>query len=144
MRDFVAEFQELNSLYHKLGAELAEEMNAVNANDPHSLVGSVLRCRDRFVRIEQMNTRVLQLAADWEKSRSRLDSKTRDEAQSLAAAAKAHALQLKELFNSYVQKIEPHRENLKKRLSEICKGARYLKSVKPIKSNYPKFVDSLV
>ncbi len=138
-----AEFRDVFQLYLKLGEEFTNIMNAGDSKDPQALAKSILQNCDWLARIEHMNSRMLQLSGEWRKCRGSLDAKSRDELGDLAEAARAQAVRLKELCGIQIQKLQIARDKLEKDLAELDKGARYLKSVKPAKNNYPKFIDSL-
>jgi uncharacterized coiled-coil DUF342 family protein len=143
MSALAEEFQDVFQLYLKLSEELTKIIDADDSKDPLELVDSILKNRDCLNRIENMNFRVLRLSEDWEKYRSRLGPESPDEVRDLAGSAKAQAIKLRELCNLYEQKIRAIRDKLGENLEEVGKGSQYLKSVKPIKYNYPKFIDSL-
>jgi hypothetical protein len=143
MKNFVAEFQDVFTLYLKLAEELTKIMNVDDSKDPQALVRAILENRDCLDRITQMNTRVLQLSDAWQKCRAHLDPESRDKARNLAEAAKAQAMRLQELCSVKTQKLQTTRDKLETNLAETGKGSRYLKSMNPTKSNYPKFIDSL-
>ncbi len=137
------EFQDVFQLYLKVGEELGKIMETEEGNDPIALADSILKNRDTLIRIENMSFRVLKLSEQWEQYRSNLCPDSPDEMRDLAGAAKAQAIRLKELCHHQSEKILAVRDRLGKNLEEIGKGSQYLKSVKPIKNNYPKFIDTL-
>jgi hypothetical protein len=143
MSAIAAEYQEVFQLYLRLGKELTKIMGIDDAKNPQFFVESILANRDYMTRIEQLNSRVLQLSEDWERYRTSVDLEAEDQIRELAAAARAQAVRLKELCSIHAQKLQIIRDKLEKDLAEIGKGTEYLKSVKPIKNNYPKFIDSL-
>jgi hypothetical protein len=143
MSALAAEFQDVFHLYLELSEKLTRIISAGNLKNPDTIAESVLRNRDCLVRIEQMNSRVLQLSDDWQKSRNKLDPASRNEIRNLAEAARTQAIALRELCRIHVQKLQTALDKTGKDLAEIAKGAQYLKSIKPVKNNYPKFVDSL-
>jgi chromosome segregation ATPase len=95
-----------------------------------------------LVRIERMNARVLQLAHDWEKCRDTLDSASADEVRDQIQQAKAQAIRLQEVCRLHAQKLQMTRNTLGERIAALGNAARHLESLKPIKNNYPKFIDS--
>ena len=143
MNTLAAEFQEVFHLYLKLGEELTKILNAGDSKDPQVLAKSILQNCDCLARIEQMNSRVIQLSGEWQKCRGILDAKSRNEIQNVADAAKAQAVRLREGCSIHVQKLQIARDKLGKDLAELGRGTRFLKSIKHIKNNYPKFIDSL-
>jgi archaellum component FlaC len=143
MNALAAEYQDIFKLYLRLSQDLAGIMDENNSQNPQQLIESVLRNCDSLARIEQMNSRILQLSDAFNKCRDDLDPKSREEIRNLAQAAKAQAIRLKELCGMHAQKIQATRDRLGTRMAEIGKGAQFLDSIKPIKNNYPKFIDSL-
>jgi hypothetical protein len=142
MHTLAAEYQDIFKLYLRLSQDLAKIMEERDSQNPHYFVESILRNRDNLARIEQMNARVLQLSNNYEKCRADLDPESRDEIQNMAQAAKTQAIRLKELCSIHAQKIQATQDKVGDRLAEIAKGSQCLQSIKPIKNNYPKFIDS--
>jgi hypothetical protein len=143
MNALAAEFQDIFKLYLRLSQDLAGIMDETNSQNPQQLIESILRNRDSLARIEQMNSRILQLSDTCDKCRADLDLESQEEIRNLAQAAKTQAIRLKELCSLHAQKIQSTRDGLGRKLAEIGKGVQFLKSIKPIKNNYPKFIDSL-
>jgi hypothetical protein len=143
MNKLAAEFREVFNLYIKLGDEISRIMDADDSKDPQMLVNSILQNRECLERITQMNSRVVQLSDAWGRCRNQLDPESRKEAHDLATAARAQAVRLQELLSVRTEKLRRVRDELGRNLAEIGKGSQFLKSIKPVKNNYPKFVDSL-
>jgi hypothetical protein len=143
MHNLALEFREVFNLYIKLGEELARIMDVDDTKDPQALIRSVLQNRDCLDRIAQMNTRVINLSDAWEKCRSQLDPKSRSDICDSAAAARDQAVRLQQLCSAQTEKLRMVHNEVGKKLAEIGKGSQLLKSIKPVKNNYPKFVDSL-
>jgi hypothetical protein len=142
MNAFASEFQDVFKLYLRLSQDLAGIMDESNSHNPHQLIESILQNRDSLIRIEQMNSHILQLSDAYNKCRANLDPKSQEEIRNLAQAAKAQAIRLKELCGIHALKIQAARDRLGCRIVEIGKGSQFLKSITPIKNNYPKFIDS--
>jgi hypothetical protein len=142
MKNFAAEFRDIFSLYVKLGEQLAKILNTGDANASQNVVHSVLQNKDSLAQISQMNSRITKLSEDWIQCRLQLDPADREEADKMAAAAKAQALRLQELCHIHAQKLQTIHDELKNNLVEIGKGARYAKGLKLYRNNYPKFIDS--
>ena len=143
MNTLTADFQDVFSLYLRLGEELTRVLDVEDSKDPQALVESVLENQDCLARIEQMNARILQLSESWGKCRDQLDPDSQIKIRDLAQASRAQALRLKDLCAKHAQKIQATRDQWGRKLDELARGARYLQSVKPVKNNYPKFVDSV-
>jgi hypothetical protein len=142
MTIFISEFQDVFQGYLTLADDLTKIMDVDDSQDPHILVQSILQNCDCLNRIDQMNLRVLKLTDDWEKHCADSDQCSREEASKLIEAAKAQAVRLQILCTIKSQKLQSLRDVLGKNLEELGKGAQYLKSLKPAKNNYPKFIDS--
>ncbi len=143
MRSFQSELQYLSELYHALRLDLTNLIGNPKSDNATSVVAATLHNRELLGRIEQMNTRVAQLAHEWDILSDRLDPTIRKEIVALAERARNEGAQLLFLCTSLLGELEGRRGNLKMQLAEVCKGSRFLQSVKPLKNNYPKFVDSL-
>jgi hypothetical protein len=143
MKNLVSEFQDVFTLYLKLGEDLTKIMSIDDSMDPNAFVKAVLQNRNSLERISQMNSRVMQLSEAWGKCRETMPPETREMVHSLVEAAKTQAKRLQELCGIHARKLQVVRDKLGDNLAELGKGARYLKSMKPSKNNYPKFIDSL-
>ncbi len=141
--DLVSKFRHMCKLYRMLGEHLSEALNPADGTDAKVLVESVLRNRGCFAQIEQMNLQVLGLVDEWKKCRTHLQAKSRNEIQVLTAAAGEQAARLREICRIHTRTLDTACEGLQKESEEIRTGKQYLDSVKPVKGNYPKFVDSL-
>jgi hypothetical protein len=143
MRPFLAELEYLSELYRRLRCEFTGLLGKAKAGDVTVLINTTLRNRDLLDRIDQMNARVSQLAQEWDSFRNHLDTSTRQEIVELAESVRHQGTQLSLLCTGLLGALGARRENLEKQLAEVQKGSSYLQSVKPVKNNYPKFVDSL-
>ena len=136
-----ADFEELYKAYAALAETLGKAFET-GVQDPKSAVAAVLTHRECFNRIEQMNEKVRRISADWQKSISLEDAASQDRARHFIAAAKAEALRLKEICDAHADKLSTARARILNDLQNIGKGSRLLHSLRPVKSNYPKFIDS--
>jgi len=141
--DLVSEFQAVSDLYHQLGDELGKIDAIRDPMGSRAYLESIFQKRDCLARIEQMNSRARQLSDEWEKCRSKLDAKSRKEIGVLAETVRGQATRLHELCGTHIRAVQAVRDRLGRDLAELGKRARYLKSVKSAKNNYPKFIDSL-
>ncbi len=129
-------------LYVGLGEDLTKIAETGDSKAPYALAECILQNRDCLARIEQMNSRISQLSMNRERARPNLDPESRAELDRLAAAVREQAVRLKELCSAHARKLQSLRDQAAKDLEEIGKTAQYLRSMKPVKNNYPKFVDS--
>jgi hypothetical protein len=142
MNNFIAEFQNLVRTYNEVAENLLKSTPAGDALKPGALAESIVRQCDCLGNIERMNGNVDQLSDLWKRIESQLDSKSRDEARAVMAEAKAEALRLKEVCENHAKTLEAERDRLGSELGIMGRRSQHLKSIQPIKNNYPKFIDS--
>jgi hypothetical protein len=136
------EFQKVIQIYKKLGQDLSRTLCVPESRNCQTLIQSILSNRQCLSEIEKMNARIAPLSKKWIDCRANLDPKSREEISKLVETAKKEAMQLNQLCSANIEKIAKAKEDMRARLKEIDKGAQFLKSMKPIKNNYPKFIDS--
>jgi|WetSurMetagenome_2_1015567.scaffolds.fasta_scaffold676591_2 hypothetical protein len=141
MSDFTAEFQELAEIYRE-AESLLNSIPIYDLSDTGAFADSILRQRDCLANIQRMKVKVDQLCDSWEKVESQLDSQSRNETLSAMTDAKTEALKLKRVCENRAQTVEAARDRLGAELGIIGKRSRHLKSLQPVKNNYPKFIDS--
>jgi hypothetical protein len=142
MKNFAAEFRNLSSFYSKLAEDLTKSLEEDEPKVGRALVKSTLQNRKSLEQIPQMNLRIAELSNDWTRLRPQLDPATRNEADEMARAAKAQAVRLQDLCRIHSCKLQAIHDDIRNKLAEIGKGARFAKVLKPIPHNYPKFIDS--
>jgi hypothetical protein len=138
-----ADFEDVYRVYAALAEKLDKALETGDAEESEAAGRTVLMNRHYLAGIEEMHARVLRLSADWKENSSLLDPATRDKAQHFIAAARAQALRLHELCDVYVQKLQRSRARILKDMDDIGRGTQLLNSLKPVKANYPKFIDSV-
>ena len=106
MNALAIEYQDVFQLYLRLGKELAKIMDIDDIGNPQGFVESIFTDHECMIRIEQVNSRILQLFEDWEACRTNIDPEIQDEVRELARAAKAQAVQLRRLCNIYAQRLQ--------------------------------------
>jgi hypothetical protein len=141
MNTLAADFRDVFKLYLRLSQDLTQIMDVDDSEDPQALVQSILKNRECLARIEQMNSRVLQLTGSWENCRDDLDAASANEVRELAHAVKSQAIHLNTLCSIQAQKVQMTRDTLCSKIAELSKATQHLKSLKPVKNNYPKFID---
>jgi hypothetical protein len=140
----VSDLRYLSELYARLHAEFsAQTLEPGTTAHVSALSTAVLRNRELLDRIGQMNPRLLQLARDWKSFRDRLDPVSRSEVAQLAERVTSQASRLSEVCERRMRQLESGRNELQKAMVGVQTGSRYLASIKPGKTNYPKFLDSL-
>jgi hypothetical protein len=142
MSNFTVEFRALARMYHE-AESLLYSTPICDTSDTGAFAEFILRQRDCMGNIERMNMKVDQLWDSWERIEPQLDSISRNEARSAMAEAKAEALRLKQVCENRAKKLEAARDRLGFELGIIKKRSQHLKSIQPVKNNYPKFIDSL-
>ncbi|HYK88169.1 MAG TPA: hypothetical protein VE398_05335 [Acidobacteriota bacterium] len=142
MKLFDSELQYLSELYQRLKVEILASTHPSGGNDA-TAAESLLRNRELLSRIEQMTERTTQLAQEWDKFQLILDPQSKTEIQALAASVRSQAVQLEQLCKGLARQIERRRNSLEQSLAELQKGTRYINSVRPPTTNYPKFIDSV-
>jgi hypothetical protein len=143
MKLFDSELQYLSELYTRLGEELARLKNVPGSACPATVAEAVLRHQELFSRIDKMNSRVFQMAQEWEKLRPYMDTASRKKTLEFAGSVRKQALDLKKAIEEQAQPLENRLAEIKRDLAGLTQGARYLASVKPAATNYPKFIDSV-
>lgn len=106
MNALAIEYQDVFQLYLKLGKELAKIMDIDDIKNPQGFVESIFADHDCLIRMEQVNSRILQLFEDWEACRTNIDPEMQDEVREIARAAKAQAVQLRKLCSIYAQRLQ--------------------------------------
>jgi len=142
MKIFISELTYLTELYDRLDREFLHPNAGNEQNRGPAQDGAVFQNAELLSRIEQMNARLQQLAEEWEKFRNQIDPATREAIRSLAACARSAAGLLAERCRLRSQDLETGREQLRKEMESLQKGARYLQTMNFFKGNYPKFIDS--
>jgi hypothetical protein len=118
-------------------------MNSPESVDIQALSDVILDNRDRFAQIQQMNACVHQTSQDWQISRNRLDPGLQSEVEALLATSRAQATRMRQMCIIHAQRLQAARDRLEKEMVELNKGREFLESLKPVRSNYPKFIDSV-
>jgi hypothetical protein len=137
-----ADFEELYKTYAALAETLGKAFETGSAEDTKAAAAAVFMNRECLSKIEQMNARVLQISAAWKKNHAHLDPGSRDEAQHFITAAIAEALRLKKICDAHAERLRTARARILRNMVEVGKGMRLLHSLRPVKANYPKFIDS--
>jgi len=142
MKLFDSEFHHLSELYERLEREVAKTAVDESREGTDRLIGAILENRELFSRIGQMSARIHQLVGEWQDFRERLDPADRERTRKMAAALAGRASNLNRSLADRCALVEKKRGRLASELCELGRGSRYLQTVKPIKANYPKFIDS--
>ena len=142
MQNPIDELRELVRVYGAFEHELSNALQGSSSESGQSLPDRILEKRTGLTQVEQMGARVQWFSEELKKFRSGDDAEMLQEADMLLEEARSHVIRINELCSQAAEMIEPIRNALRKDIQEIAKGKQYLKSVVPIKNNYPKFIDS--
>jgi hypothetical protein len=142
MHALAVEYQEILNRYFKLTEVLKQIFGVDEAGDPQALIRSIVENQDWLMEIRQLDSRVLELSKRLERCREELGSADCEQIEGFSNTVNAQALHIRELCRLQEQRVQSRREQLAKELREIGNGTRYLKVIKPTKTNFPKFIDS--
>ena len=141
---FADEFRDVLDLYVKLTADLNRIADVGKSDDdPQALIQSILDNRSCLTEIEQLNKRLMQLYGAWKEAGADLsDADEMGGIDSVIDNVRRQMQELEKLCGLGIRKIEDRRKQLSDELSTVGKGSRYLKMIKPVQENFPKFIDS--
>jgi hypothetical protein len=142
MNNLLSEFQELIAQYHDASDALAKAMSNVDSSDVDAISKVILRQSDCLGKVDQMNDRVSRLCNSWKTLESQCDQETRKKTLAAKASAKVEAAKLNELCAKCIKLLETARNKQGEELENIGKRKQYLQAMKPVKGNYPKFIDT--
>jgi hypothetical protein len=143
MKLFFSELEYLRELYGRLEGEITAAQQHASELDAAELAEAVLKNRDLLRRIDQMNSRVLQLVEEWQTFKLSIREEQRTEIQNLAQSVSRKGWELHASCTRALTSLSARVRKLQEELSEVGRGNRFLDSVKPVRGNYPKFVDSV-
>jgi len=142
MENFENEFKSISQIYCEV-SNVISRFAEMDASQSSCLAKSILENRDCFDRIDRMHSRVIQLSSRWKKDRNKTDAKRWEEIDRLADDALKQAVRLNQLCSITVNRLQAAKDEIGTELTEVGKGARFLKSAAPAQNNYPKFIDSM-
>jgi len=143
MNKLAEEFRDILGLYVKLTADLTRIADAGKSEeDPQALIQSILDNRSCLTEIQQLNKRLTQLYGVWKGKEADFSLSDGDEVRGVVDDVQEQMRQLEKLCGFGVQKVEARRKQLADELQVVGKGSRFLETIKPIKENHPKFIDS--
>lgn len=142
MHQFLSDLRYLAELYARFGAEFLDLNASSMENSTASLSVAVIQNQELISRIEQMDSRLYLLAEEWEKIRNRLSPPIREEIIALAASVSNTAISLACRCRQKIQELEQGLGRLRMEMESLQQGSRYLQTMRPVKSNYPKFIDA--
>jgi len=143
MNELAEEFRDVLNLYVKLTADLSRIADVGKfEEDPQALIQSILDNRSCLTEIQQLNKRLAQLYGAWKDKEANFGLSAGDEIRGVVDDVEEQMRQLEKLCNLGTQKVEERRKQLTDELANVGKGSRYLKMLKPVQENHPKFIDS--
>jgi len=143
MNKLTEEFRDVLDLYVKLTADLARIADISRSEeDPQAFIQSILDNRSCLTEIQHLNKRLTQLYGAWKDKEANFSLSVGDEIRGVVGDVEEQMRQLEKLCGLGVQKIEERRKQLTDELANVGKGSRYLKMLKPVQENHPKFIDS--
>jgi len=143
MTAFAEEFRDVLSLYVKLTADLARIADVGKSEeDPQALIQSILDNRSCLTEIQRLNKRLTQLYGVWKDKEKSFSLSAGDEVRGVVDDVREQMRQLEKLCSFGTHKVEERRKQLTDELANVGKGSRYLKMLKPVQENHPKFIDS--
>jgi hypothetical protein len=143
MDKLAEEFRDVLGLYVRFTADLARIADAGNSEEaPQALIQSILDNRSCLTEIQQLNKRLERLYGVWKDKEANFSLPAGDEIRGVVNDVRAQMQQLEKLCSLGIQKIEARRKQLSDELANVGKGSRYLKMIRPVQENHPKFIDS--
>ena len=137
------EFRDILGSYVKLTADLNRIADSGNSqNDPQALTQSILDNHSCLTEIQQLNKRMTELYGVWKDKEKNFELSAGDEIRGVVDDIREQMRQLEKLCGFETEKIEDRRKQLVDELEKVGKGSRYLKLLKPVRENYPQFIDS--
>jgi hypothetical protein len=141
MKPLISELQHLSALCSRVQAEMSR--SGLDGMDGVSgLHQCILQSKQGFAEIERISGRLSQLLAEWENQRDHADPQSREETRLLISRSKKQALQLQELCAMRKLQLKQMMDCLQSAIGKLRTGKHYLNCIKPIKSNFPKFLDA--
>ncbi|HSW39681.1 MAG TPA: hypothetical protein VLL97_09345 [Acidobacteriota bacterium] len=144
MNDLLSHCRKVLDLYDALEIECSRIFGGAGSGSDDSAVDSVLNNRSRInSMVEEVNMEVMSLAGKLLEFRDRPDPKTGSMIRECAKEAAARAAGLQGMCAVQAEKVAAIRAELREKLDGIDNGSRLLKTLKPPRNNYPKFIDAM-
>ena len=144
MNELAAEFEDVLQSYVKIASEFSRIIQVDDSEDPQVLIQSILDNRDCLTEIQQINKRMVSLYGVWEQNQHGLSESDSEKICNIIETVREQAHQLEKICGLKAQRVETRRSLLAQELQNIGKGSRYLKMIRPIQQNFPKFIDSAI
>ena len=144
MNELADEFENVFQSYARIASEFSRIVQVDDSEDSQALIQSILDNRNCLTEIQLINKRMVSLYSIWEQSRYELGESDSEKIRNIIEAVRKQAQQLEKICDLKAQQVETQRNRLAQELQNIGKGSRYLKMIKPIQQNFPKFIDSAI
>jgi len=142
METMLSDLKELDRLYREIDGEVLGIPASSKGNDTAALSDPVIRNRQLISRMEQMNARFAECAGQWLRRRDRVPREEREQVRMLAEEVRHRASRLHACCGDRTAQLEAGLVRLQQELGQVRNGARFLQSSRPVRANYPKFIDS--
>jgi hypothetical protein len=133
--------KELDQLYRDIESEAFRGLPS-QAIDEAALSNAAIRNRQLIARLDQVNQRFSESAAQWLGRQQLAPKEEREQVRRLAQEIRLKAARLLESCKGRSAQLEAVLTRLQKELGLVRNGARFLQSSRPARINYPKFIDS--
>jgi len=133
--------EELDRLYCEIEDELLRSPSS-GENSTAAISDSVTRNRQLLARLEQTSAGLSETAARWSRRADSIPREEREQVRRLADSARLKASRLLGCCEHLADRLDTSLAKLEQELGHVRKGARFLQSSRPAKTNYPKFIDS--
>ena len=144
MNNLAEEFRDLRDLYIKLTADFSR-IAAVgkSGEDQQPFIQSIIDNQNCLTEIQQLNNRFTKLYGVWkDKDKNNGNFTDEDEIRGFVDDIENQMRQIENLCESGITKAEAWRKQLSDELANVGKESSYVKSLKPVQENHPKFIDS--
>jgi predicted XRE-type DNA-binding protein len=141
MNNILSELQEIIASYRNLAEKLARIAGCSKEDGP-ALADSILNERQNLKAIHAMDARVTRLIALWKAAESQWDSESRKKVQAAIELVRIEGSRVKVLCNGLTQRMQALKDQIAEGLVKAGKHTQFLDCMKPVKCNYPKFIDS--
>ena len=142
MDSTIRALEEVSRLYRELRVSLSESPDQNLPTEAPGAAEATLRSAPLIRSLERATARLAALSAWWRQHRERLAPGDRDRVCGLAETARTELSQTLACCNRHSSALMGRKTRIEADLGRIRKGARFLQSTRPAKTNYPKFIDS--
>ena len=144
MNNLAEEFRDLRDLYIKLTADFTRIADGGKSGDDQQIfIQSIIENQNCLTEIQQLNNRFAQLYGTWkDREKNNGSFAYEDEIRGVVDDIENQMRQIENLCESGITKAEVWRKQLSDELANVGKESRYVKSLKPVQENHPKFIDS--